>query len=153
MFSAGNEEAVSENGLAAASKIVEAFYQKVNLDPNTNRLKLPSGMGWSIKRGSALMYILLAKVQDIDTIRVAAPILHLPQENLLPLYRRMLELNFHTLNCAFAINKDLIVVVSERPVGGLDLLEFENMILQTGHVADNYDNKLADEFGAKLYTG
>ena len=149
----GSQQAVSTGGVDQASKIIEEFFRKNKIDPNAQRVKTdPSEICWTITRGSSVNYIFLTKIGDIDTVRVASPILFLPQENLLPLYRRCLELNFMVLDCAFAINKDMIVVVSERPILGLDATEFENMMRQVSYIADTYDNQLADEFHARLYT-
>ncbi len=133
-----------------AAQIVEKFFRAVNLDPNANRLKLDQGIGWNLSRGSALIYIYIEKVQNIETIRVVSPMLYLPTENLLAFYRRCLELNFSTLGCAFAISKDVLYAVSERVIQGLDQAEFDNMMAQVGHVADTFDDKLAQEFGGRL---
>lgn len=152
MLSSGNNPDMSQDNLALCRQIIETFLRQNNLDPEKQRVEYDPGMGWMATRGSAVVFFLIGNIDGIDSIRIAAPIIYLPQDNLLPLYRRCLELNFQALNCAFAINKDKIVVVSERLLSGLDLQEFTSMVSQVSFVADKFDNILADEFGAKLYS-
>jgi hypothetical protein len=81
---------------------------------------------------------------------VFSPILYLPPENILPFYRRCLEINRELLNCALCVQEDKVALVSQRFVEGLDPVELEGTIGYVAAAADDLDNKLADEFGAKM---
>jgi hypothetical protein len=88
---------------------------------------------------------------DTAHLRAVSPIMSLPSEpNLLPFFRRLLELNGQGLvNAAFGILGDRIVVKSERPTAFLDVAEVEQIILQLSAVADTYDDRLVKEFGGQ----
>jgi len=77
--------------------------------------------------------------------------MHLPSSGLLPLYRRLLELNLQITNAAFAVYLDVVYVFSERPLTGLDAAEADNIINLVAAYADDMDNKLVEEFGGRLY--
>ena len=143
-------ERPSPQSLELVTTIVEGFFKKVNVDVTANRIQMPTGAGWSILKGSAVIYIYVQKVCGTDTLRLVSPILYLPHDNLLAFYRRCLEVNYSMLSCAFAVDKDLLFVVSERAVEGVDDREFEVLMTQVGWVSDKFDDELAAEFNAKL---
>lgn len=86
----------------------------------------------------------------MNSSRIFSPILYLPSENILPFYLRCLEINRELLTCALCTHEDKVTLVSQRPIEGLDPEELEGTVNYLAAVADDLDNKLADEFGAKL---
>lgn len=132
-------------------RMVEGFFRKIGINPNSQRLPQKDTFGWWIHRGSAVIFIILNDHGGATTVRIVSPILYLPEEFILPFYRRCLEINMELLNCALGVTEDKVVVVSERPLTGLDPVEFESTLDYLSAVADDLDDKLANEFGAKLY--
>ena len=132
-------------------RMIEGFFRKVKLNPNEYRLPDRDTLGWFLQRGSARIYILLNQQGETKTVQIISPILYLPEDHILPFYRRCLEMNMHLINCAFAASDDKIVLVSERPLEGLDQQELEGMIQYLSAVADDIDDKLGNEFKAQLY--
>ena len=133
-------------------KMIEKLIQKIGFDLSESRLPGEGFVGWWIGRGSALIYITINQNQAVPTVSIFSPILFLPEDNILPLYRRCLEINAGLICCALAVNGDQIAVVSERPIEGLDSEEFAGTLFYLSEIADDLDNKLADEFGATLVT-
>ncbi|MCA9905734.1 MAG: YbjN domain-containing protein, partial [Anaerolineae bacterium] len=88
----------------------------------------------------------------VGYLQVLAPILHLPLQGLLPLYRRLLEMNLQLTNAAFGVYLDVIYVFNERPLDGLDAVEANQIINTVAQYADDLDDKLLEEFGGRLYT-
>jgi len=140
----------SELTMKDCTKMVENFFQKVGLNANTSRLQDADTPAWFVTRGSAAVYISLHESDGATSLRVFSPILYLPQENILPFYRRCLEINRGLVNCALCVQEDRVALVSQRFVTGLDPEELEGTIAYLGAAADDLDNKLADEFGAKM---
>ena len=138
----------------AYSAVVEAFIQQVGLDPKESRLEGngKERAGWYIKRGSAPIYIYLEDSGETNTLRIESPILYLPPENILPFYRKCLELNNQLRDCALAVRDDFILLVSDRPLEGLTPEEVAQNIDLLSFAADNLDDELAKEFGAKLFS-
>jgi hypothetical protein len=134
-------------------RMIENFLKKAKMRPNEQRLPDPDTLGWWLQRGSARIYIVLNQHDDIKTVRFFSPILYLPDDHILPFYRRCLEINMGLMQCAFAAREDTIGLVSERPIEGLDDKELEMMLLYVSRVADEIDNVLANEFKAKLFLG
>lgn len=134
-------------------RMIENFLKKARMKPGDQRLPDPETIGWWVQRGSARIYIVLNQQGDTKTIRVFSPILYLPDDHILPFYRRCLEINMGLMQCAFAATEDTIGLVSERPIEGLDEQELESLLLYVSSVADDVDNVLAAEFKAKLYLG
>ena len=109
------------------------------------------GYGWSFQRGSAVIEIYVNHQNDIGYLQVLSPIVHLPESNLLPLYRRLLELNLQLTNASLGIYLDVVYVFSERPLEGLDGNEANSIIDLVSAYADDLDDKLVNEFGGRLY--
>lgn len=143
---------VKETTARDCIKMVDNFFQKIGLDSSRQKLPDRDTTGWWAQRGSAIVYIILNEHDDLETIRIISPILNLPNENILPFYRRCLEINMSLFNCAIGVYDDKVVLISERPIDGLDPEELEGNINFLSGVADDLDNKLADEFGANLYS-
>ena len=144
-----------ENEFENAKKLVEATIRKLGLDPTTTRAPA-AGEGqcaWTLKRGSASVLVAVTKHEGEGKayLRVASPVVTLPADAAkhLALFRRILELNAAGLaNAAFGLIGDRVVVVSERPVAGLDEGEVEQTVRHLAAVADTFDDRLEKDFGA-----
>ncbi len=151
-MSASPEEVAIE--FEIAKKLIENVITHLGLDPVKVRGKdEPDLVTWTIQRGSAAILVSIAKNDrgDAASLRAISPIMSLPPEaKVLPLFRRLLELNGHGLvNSAFGIVNDKVVVKSERPTAFLDAAEVEQIILHLSAVADTYDDRLVREFGGE----
>src|SRR5215212_1243460 len=105
MFNAGGRQAAPRLDQYAAT--VEQILLTVGVDPQQARMNIQEGAGY---------------------LQVLSPILHLPMTNLLPLYRRLLELNLQLTNAALGVHLDVVYVFSERPLDGLDAVEANSII-------------------------
>lgn len=134
---------------------VEDLLAEIGVDAKDSRIDLDSKdeKGWVIQKGSAQIIILIAENDLVEdyTIEVVSPILKLPPQNILPFYRRCLELNRYLVGCATCVNEDKVLVRAELPLSGLNLESLALMILNVAGAADQLDNDLAEEFGAQLY--
>src|SRR5262249_32749728 len=84
-------------------------------------------------------------------LRISSPLVYTPETNREQLYKHLLELNNNLSSCALSIYNDLVLVVSQRPTLGLTQEEMDELVWNAAYVADLLDNKLAEQFGAKLY--
>lgn len=149
----GNKALSEERTAKDCIQLIEAFLRSVGLNPKEQRLTNPNTLGWLIIRGSAKVFILIGHDNDEITLEIVCPILHIPSQNILPFYRKCLEINRYLTGCALCVNEDQVLLVSGRNVQGLDYKEVETMIHYAATAADGLDNKLAEEFGAKLWVG
>jgi hypothetical protein len=130
---------------------VEQILPVVGVDPVASRMNTEAGFGWSFQRGSAVIEVYVSQQNDMGYFQVLSPILHLPISNLLPLYRRLLELNLQLTNAAIGVYLDVVYIFSERPLEGMDANEANTIINMVSAYADDLDDKLVAEFGGRLY--
>ncbi|MEQ8671839.1 MAG: YbjN domain-containing protein [Aggregatilineales bacterium] len=140
------------NTLEHHAMVVESILKTLNVNPVDARLETQQGFGWNFRRGSAIIEIYVSEQGDRGFLQVLAPIIHLPTTNLLPLYRRLLELNLQLTNASLGVFYDVVYVFNERPLQGLDANETNDVITLVAGYADSLDNDLVNEFGGRLYS-
>ncbi len=109
------------------------------------------GSSWTLQVGSAVLAIALQPnaVMGEHTLAVSAAILRLPSSELLAFYRRCLELNRILVGCSIGVDGDQVVVASERSLIDLTPRAIARMLLNVASAADQFDDDLAEEFGAE----
>ncbi len=131
-------------------RAVEDILTAIGVAPAAARMEVESGYGWQFQRGSALIEIYLTPEAE-GYLQVLSPIMHLPADNLLALYRRLLELNLELTNAALGVHEDVVYLYHERLLAGLDAAEADAVIRRLAQYADELDDALASEFGGRLY--
>jgi hypothetical protein len=132
--------------------MVEQVLMGLGVDPNQSRLQTDEGYGWTFRRGSAVIEVYITQQGNDGYFQVLSPIIHLPQAGLLPLYRRMLEMNLKLTNASLGLFQDVVYLFSERALVGLDPQEAQHIITLVAGYADEYDDALISEFGGRLYS-
>ncbi|MEM6284572.1 MAG: YbjN domain-containing protein [Chloroflexota bacterium] len=130
---------------------IDAILAQIGLNPQDVRMNTDEGYGWSFRRGSAVIEVYLSQQEGVGFLQVLSPIMHIPTVNVLPLYRRLLELNLQLTSAAMGIYGDVVYVFYERPLVGLDASEANDIIGKVAGYADDLDNQLVEEFGGRLY--
>jgi hypothetical protein len=106
-----------------------------------------------ILKGSARVFVEFIVDEDGQGfVVIGSPLVHLPKENLLPFYRRLLDLNSDPLRFgALATREDFVVLTRTIPINGLE----EEAFLFNVHVlcleADDLDDALINEFDAPRF--
>jgi Putative bacterial sensory transduction regulator len=139
-----------ESNLKSCQKMIESVIKELGLDPDGSKLEGddPKRTGWALKRGSAAVYVFLQQGDDANFLQVVSPVMKLPDQNLLPLYRRLLELNAEKLcGVAFGIKGEDVVLTTDRDTTDIDRSEVQAMITLVGQYADHFDDELVAEFG------
>lgn len=130
---------------------VEQILYSININPQQAQMPTQNGYGWSFQQGSALIEIYLAEQEGREYLQVLAPLFHLPQQSVLPLYRRLLELNLSLTNASLGVYLDVVYVFNERPLTGLGIEEANFIIKQIAQYADDLDDQLVKRFGGRLF--
>jgi hypothetical protein len=147
----GRNQPPSSPSLESYAAAVEQILPAIGIDPLAARMNTEGGYGWSFQRGSAVIEIYVSQQDNAGYLQVLSPIMHLPMSNLLPLYRRLLELNLQLTAAAVGVHLDVVYVFSERPLQGMDAAEANTIINLVSGYADELDDKLVSEFGGRLY--
>jgi hypothetical protein len=145
---------ISNGTLSEAVHMVETYFRHRVLDPDQFKLPSAGEFGWWIKEGSATVYIIVQEGnEELRTVlRISSPLVYIPPNNKEQFYRHLLELNSDLSSCALSVYNDLVLVVSQRPTLGLSQEEMDELVWNAAYVSDLLDNKLAANFGAKLYS-
>ncbi|MBN1525335.1 MAG: YbjN domain-containing protein [Spirochaetales bacterium] len=131
--------------------MVEQLLKDWNIDPAS--VKDPDKNLWYLMQGSAKFHIELFKFNkgpakgDVECIEIGGTIMKLPQENFLPLYRRLLDLNSTAVGVYFAIRKNLVMLLATREINGMDYAEFRLLVDEVRYFSDHWDDILMKEFG------
>jgi hypothetical protein len=139
-------------GLQGYAAVVEQILAAAGVDVTAARMATETGFGWTFVRGSATIELYVSQQDGAGYLQVLSPILHLPSNGLLPLYRRLLEMNLQLTNAAIGVHEDKVYLFSERPLEGLDGAEANTIINLVSGYADELDDKLIAEFGGRLYS-
>lgn len=140
-------------GLAdEAVTMVETYFQLRNLDAQDHKLSGSDGYGWWLTEGSAKIYIFVQDAPNGAVLRITSPLVFVPPHNKEAFFHRLLDINTNLTSCALAIHGDVVLVVCQRPTTGLVQEELDELVWNVAFVADLLDNKLADEFKAKMYS-
>src|SRR5262245_4395424 len=92
---------------------VEQILASIGVDLARARRDTEHGSDWSFQRGSDILEVYIAEQRGRAYLQVLAPLMHLPAGGLLPLYRRLLELNLSLTNASLGIYLDVIYVFNE----------------------------------------
>lgn len=126
--------------------MIEEIIKGWNIDPKT--IYNPDYKVWYLVQGSANFEVGFFSYNKTDYYYVASSIVKLPQENLLPFYRRLLELNDFYIGSKLSIKGDQVWLLGQRECEGMDIGEAKRMIDNVRIVADDLDDRLIQEFGA-----
>lgn len=137
-----------------AAAAVEAALRALGVDPTESALPArgDGDAAWSIGKGSVEVYVLLSGDANARSLRVFAPILTVPSDNVLALYRRLLELNGEGLSgCSFGLRGNKVVLGIERDAQDLERGVVRDLILFVAHYADHFDDELVRRFGGNRH--
>jgi hypothetical protein len=132
-------------------ELVEELIGGFGLNPKELRLEGgPDVAVWNLQRGSATVLLIVREADEGAFIQVVSPILEVPEANREAFYERLLRLNMEELvNCAFALQENEVTVTSDRSAKNLNYSEVEEMLTNVAAYADEYDDRLSQEFGAR----
>jgi hypothetical protein len=122
------------------NKFLKNMY-KISLDKNYKAM---------LKSGDAPVAVVAIPKKDL--LLVSSPVIDLPEQNLLPLFRKLLTLNLtETKDASFAINESAgtIDLQIKRPLIDLDYNELQRAINTVASVSNRYNNILAKDFDTK----
>lgn len=130
---------------------IDRLLGEIGLAPEEVRMDIESGFGWRFQRGSAVVEIYLAENGGVGYIQALSPIVYIPEDNQLELFKYLLELNLQLTNAAVGLHNEVIYVFSEREINGLDANEINDLITRVAAYADGLDNQIVEQFGGTLY--
>jgi hypothetical protein len=109
------------------------------------------GTGYRLRRGSALFRVYI-NFQNPEYPRFHADslLVKIPRNNLLPFYRKLLENNFMMPYVHFSVVKDIVILEHSRHLEDIDASEVTRALIFLAEEADEWDDKLKNEFGCEI---
>ena len=146
---ANEREANLESTVAMIEDVLIELGHFVN---DCRRERPGSAQSWTVKKGSATISIDLVEYPDSYRVRVSAIILTMDAKvDRAALFERLLSLNaVEVTGAAFAVQQDAVLLLSERSTIDLDRSELRALVMVVRHFADEYDDKLVEQFGGTL---
>ncbi len=145
-----------DNGREANTRsciaMVEDVLEELGHDPTTSRQSADDGNHvWRFQFGSARITVQIVDRDDFTHLRVCSPVMSTDARvDLLKLYRHLLVLNANAVHgAAFAARQNEVQIVSERSTIDIDRSEVKDLIGRVSKYADDFDDKLVDEFGGR----
>jgi hypothetical protein len=126
--------------------MIEEIIKEWNIDPAT--IYNPESQAWFLVQGSTRFEVGFFNYNNKDYFYVASPIVKLPEENLLPFYRRLLELNDFYIGVKLSVRANQVWMLGQRECDGMGKSEAKTIIDDVRLLADDLDDKLINEFGA-----
>ncbi|MGQ9707157.1 MAG: YbjN domain-containing protein [bacterium] len=114
----------------------------VNPDEVFNRAKNM----WTLYKGSAQVIIEFFTIENTWYIDIRSSICPIPTSNVLPFYRKLLELNHWNIGIKFSVEQDRAWLSINRELEGMDKSEAMANLNRVGNMSDEWDEKLRDEF-------
>jgi hypothetical protein len=125
---------------------------RLGIDPAANQLPDSGGRGWAVPAEGSVLFLRVIEVEGQPALQMTCPILYMPPQDLLPFYRRLLDINTELANAALAMDRDIVVVVARQAVDGLTADALESLLRQNQHVTDMLAKGLIQEFnGARFW--
>jgi len=142
---------VSKGLCDEAVAMVETYFRNRGLQPSEQELTGSEGFGWWLTEGSAKVYVFVQDSPNGAVLRITSPLVFVPAANREAFYRHLLDINTSLTSCALSTHGDIVLIVAQRPTIGMTQEELDELVWNTAYVADLLDNKLSEQFGARMY--
>jgi len=146
---ANEREANLESTVAMVEDVLIELGHFVN---ECRRERVESKRCWTIHKGSASIDIDLIYATSFFRLRASATVMTIDATvDRALLFERLLELNVDPIKgAAFGLQGSEVVLLAERSTIDLDRSELRDLINVVRFGADEFDDKLVDEFGGNI---
>jgi hypothetical protein len=123
----------------------------MGVDPASSQLPDSNGRGWLVQSDSVVMFVVIGEMDNRPSLRLTCPVLYMPALDLLPFYRKMLDLNMDLISVALGMDRDIVCVVCQQSLEGLTPAAAEALMKRTLESADVLGDLLIREFPTARY--
>jgi len=140
-----------ETNLASTIALVEEVLREQGHDPGASRTSVEGAPhAWQVRTGSAVTHVTVFPTPDFTHLRVRSVVMTIDAEvDRGALFQHLLERNCELWGAAFALERDRVVLVSERSTLDIDRSEVADMIRRVTTYADDHDDALVARFGGR----
>ena len=141
-----------ETNLASTIALVEEVLREQGHDPGASRASVEGAPhAWQVRTGSAVTRVTVFPTPDFMHLRVRSVVMTIDATvDRAALFQHLLERNCELWGAAFALERDRVVLGSERSTLDIDRSEVADMIRRVTTYADDHDDALVARFGGRL---
>ena len=121
----------------SAEKIITDALEKLGVDPKSARLSDAKERGWLAQLDSVPMFVSLSDLEGESAMRLVCPLLYMPPRDLLPFYRKLLDLNMELGAATIAMDRDVVCVICQQTLAGGSASAVETImkrVIKTGKI-------------------
>lgn len=118
----------------------------LGFDPATNQLPDSNGAGWAVPSDKSILFVTVSDAEGLVLLNITSPMLYMPPFDLLPFYRKMLDLNSKLLGASLTMDKDIVCLVTHQVLDGVSQSAVENLLQSNRKLADALSEGLWAEF-------
>lgn len=137
-----------ETNLQSTIALIDEALGELGHDPAASRV---DDENWRIQQGSAVTRASLVSRTEFTHLRVASIVMTLDDKvDRAALFAHLLDLNATLCGAAFAVQRDHVLLISERSTLDLDRSEVRELIRRVTTYTDDHDDVLVARFGGKM---
>jgi len=134
-----------------AIQMIEDALKTMGLAPSAVRSLPTEEHGWVLPVGKTVLFINLNENEGRTLMRMHAPILFMPPRDLLPFYRRMLDLNAQLAGMSLGMTLDVASVFVQQVLDEVTPSTVGRVIQETMKSLDVLPDLLLQEFQSARY--
>ena len=136
-----------QDGIQTVNNALRAL----GVDPSVAQAPDSGGSGWVMPVEKSLLFLNVVDSDGLVMLNITSPILFMPPIELLPFYRKLLDLNSRLPGVSLALDRDIVCVISHHALDGLSQNAVEGILQSTGKLADALSEGLWAEFRSARY--
>ena len=143
-----------EINLEKADNIVKELLESMGTNHKDAQMDIEDKnmLGWAISVNDIIIYIYIFQSDEKTLfIKFVSPIMYIPNENILPFYRKLLEVNNILHDIGFSIENNLVLMFAERRIDLTSIEESKYIILYLARIAKDIALPISEEFNAKIF--
>jgi len=127
-------------------RTVEDAIAKIGLDPSVFRGDKEGE--WTLQRGEFSIWIDVWNdpVEKVTYLQVVSPVMSIPEEYQITLFRELLQINLQLCGIAFCVHGENIVLKGTRVAEGLDVEEAYAMIMLVSKYVSSFAPQLLKKY-------
>lgn len=140
--------------LEKAGKLVEGLLSSLGAKQEEAKIEMDeeNQLGWLIQVGDIYLYIYIFQMENnFLYIKMVSPLVYMPETNLLPFYRKLLEYNVDFHDIGFGVEKNVVMILAQRKIDYTSLEECRFIIEFIAKTGNLLNKELIKEFGSKPY--
>jgi len=140
--------------LEKAAKLVEGLLGSLGAKHEEARIDMDEAnqLGWLIRVGDIYLYIYIFQLENnLLYIKMVSPIVYMPEGNVLPFYRKLLEYNVDLHDVGFGVERNLAMMLAQRKIEFTSFEECRFIIEYIAKIGNEVNKEMIKEFGCKPY--